>query len=172
MVTLEQVKLLENKVAKALDYIGRMNAENASLRDKLDGYQARIDELEVIVKQFRDEQGRIEDSILSALDRLAQFEDAVERGLSNASKAPDSHQDQVSVEKDVVESGSEENDSADVAEEEVKDEANPDLMSDEDLDALTDPARAVDTEIPDAEVSEADAEDSAETPKAEELDIF
>jgi len=161
MVTLEQVKLLENKVAKALDYIGRMNAENASLRDKLDGYQARIDELEVIVKQFRDEQGRIEDSILSALDRLAQFEDAVERGLSSASSTPAPQQEETaqSVEAAVVE-------------EAVQAEADPDLMSDDDLDALTDPARDMTTEAMDAEPTDSVTEDSAETPKAEELDIF
>lgn len=89
MVTLEQVKLLETKVAKALEYIERLDAENSTLREKLDGYRNRIDELEVIVKQFKDEQGRIEEGILSALDRLSRFEDAVERGIDRAAEASD-----------------------------------------------------------------------------------
>ncbi|GHV91816.1 hypothetical protein AGMMS50268_23190 [Spirochaetia bacterium] len=82
MVTLEQVKLLESKVARAIDYVERVSGENALLQGKLDSYQKRIDELEVVVRQFKEEQGRIEDGILSALDRLNQFEDAIERSIS------------------------------------------------------------------------------------------
>ena len=83
MVTLEQVKLLESKVVKALSYIGTLSAENATLREKLDGYRRRIDELETIVLAFKEDQGRIEAGIVSALERLNQFEDAVERGISD-----------------------------------------------------------------------------------------
>lgn len=82
MVTLEQVKLLESKVGKAIDYVNRLTEENTLLKEKLAGYQQRIDELEVLIKQFKDDQGRIEDGILSALDRLNQFEDAIERGIA------------------------------------------------------------------------------------------
>ncbi len=82
MVTLEQVKLLETKVAKAIDYVNNLTDENTLLKEKLAGYQNRIDELEVLIKQFKEDQGRIEDGILSALDRLNQFEDAIERGIS------------------------------------------------------------------------------------------
>jgi len=82
MVSLEQVKLLESKVTKAIDYVKKVTEENKTLKDKLDSYQKRIGELEVLIQQFKDEQGRIEDGILSALDRLNQFEDAVERVLS------------------------------------------------------------------------------------------
>ncbi len=82
MITLEQVKLLETKVAKAIDYVNHLTGENAMLREKLSGYQTKIDELEVLIKQFREDQGRIEGGILSALDRLNQFEDAIEKGIS------------------------------------------------------------------------------------------
>lgn len=87
MVTLEQVKLLETKVAKAIEYVKRQSDENALLRQKLDGYRARIDELEVLVQQFKEDQGRIEKGIVSALNRLNQFEDAIESGLSAAAAA-------------------------------------------------------------------------------------
>lgn len=84
MVTLEQVKLLESKVGRALSYMESLAAENATLREKLDGYRRRIDELESIVLAFKEDQGRIEAGIVSALERLNQFEDAVERGITDA----------------------------------------------------------------------------------------
>jgi hypothetical protein len=88
MVTLEQVKLLETKVAKAIDYVNQVSGENSRLRVTLDNYRRRIDELEVLVQQFREDHGRIEKGIISALDRLNQFEDAIEKGLSAAGVVP------------------------------------------------------------------------------------
>ena len=88
MVTLEQVKLLESKVTNAIDYVKKVTEENSSLKGKLDSYQKRISELEVLIQQFREEQGRIEDGILSALDRLNQFEDALEKTLAEETAAP------------------------------------------------------------------------------------
>lgn len=88
MVSLEQVKLLETKVAKAIDFVKSLSEENAGLRGKLDGYRRRIDELEVLVKAFREDQGRIEAGIMSALERLNQFEDAVERGFPDDQGKP------------------------------------------------------------------------------------
>ena len=78
MLSLEQVKLLESKVSRAIDYTKKLSEENAVLKDKLDSYQKRIDELDALVLKFKDEQGRIEEGILSALDRLNKFEDALE----------------------------------------------------------------------------------------------
>ncbi|MFP3089135.1 cell division protein ZapB [Treponema sp. TIM-1] len=81
MVTLEQVKLLETKVAKALDFVSQVTGENTLLKEKLDAYQRRIDELEVLIQRFKEDQGRIEEGIISALNRLNQFEDAVEKSF-------------------------------------------------------------------------------------------
>lgn len=86
MVSLEQVKLLETKVARAIEYVERVTGENALLQGKLESYQKRIDELEVLVQRFKEDQGRIEDGILSALDRLNQFEDAIEKSLAARGK--------------------------------------------------------------------------------------
>jgi hypothetical protein len=85
MVTLEQVKLLETKVIKAIGFVNQVTAENTLLKGKLDTYQRRIDELEVLVQRFKEDQSSIEDGILSALDRLNQFEDAVEKSISSVS---------------------------------------------------------------------------------------
>ena len=88
MINLEQVKLLEAKVAKAVDYVERLSKENAALhrqeaelQTKLEADQKRIDELEVLVTGFKTDQDRIEEGILSALDRLSQFEKAMEKTL-------------------------------------------------------------------------------------------
>jgi len=77
MLNLDQVRLLENRVEKAVGRIQSLTAENAHLRSQLSGLQARVGELEGLVRSFRDDQGRIEEGILSALDRLSAFEDSV-----------------------------------------------------------------------------------------------
>jgi predicted nuclease with TOPRIM domain len=88
MISLEQVQLLESKVAKAIDYVKKVTAENAvlsseraGLQAKLGANQKRIDELEVLVMRFKEDQSRIEDGIIAALDRLSQFEEAFENSL-------------------------------------------------------------------------------------------
>jgi len=93
MVSLEQVKLLESRVAKAIEYVQRLSAENAALVSEKEGLQAkleanqkRIDELEVHVMHFKEDQSRIEDGIIAALDRLSQFEEAFENSLKDREK--------------------------------------------------------------------------------------
>jgi predicted nuclease with TOPRIM domain len=88
MISLEQVQLLEARVSKAIEYVQLKDAENAALlnekaglQKKLEANQKRIDELEVLVMRFKEDQGRIEDGIIAALDRLSQFEEALENSL-------------------------------------------------------------------------------------------
>ena len=88
MISLEQVQLLEAKIAKAIEYVQTVTTENSTLSSeragmqaKLDSYQKRIDELEVLVMRFKEDQSRIEDGIIAALDRLSQFEEAFENSL-------------------------------------------------------------------------------------------
>jgi predicted nuclease with TOPRIM domain len=108
MISLEQVQLLETRISKAIEFVKRVSAENAalasekaSLQERLEANQKRIDELEILVMRFKEDQGRIEDGIVAALDRLSQFEEAFENSLKeNAAgkktqgkareKAPDS----------------------------------------------------------------------------------
>ena len=80
MVSLEQIKLLESRVSRALDIVTRVTEENSFLKGKLETYQKRIDELEVLIARFREDQSRIEEGIISALENLSRFEDAVEGG--------------------------------------------------------------------------------------------
>jgi FtsZ-binding cell division protein ZapB len=88
MISLEQIQLLESRISKAIDYVQRINAENTALvsekeglRAKLEANQKRIDELELLVMHFKEDQGRIEDGIIAALDRLSQFEEAFGNSL-------------------------------------------------------------------------------------------
>jgi chromosome segregation ATPase len=102
MLDFEQVKLLEAKVAKAISYVERLhkersdmlrreaelterlsacNEQEAKSKAKLQSCQSRIAELEVLVARFKEDQGKIEESILSALGRLSQFEKDIEKSL-------------------------------------------------------------------------------------------
>jgi chromosome segregation ATPase len=79
VVSLEQLKLLETKVIKAIEFIEKVTGENAFLKGKLNSCQQRIDELEVVVTQFREEEKQIDNKFHSIFDRLNQIEDAWER---------------------------------------------------------------------------------------------
>ncbi|MDR2537846.1 MAG: cell division protein ZapB [Treponema sp.] len=88
MEALDHVKILESKVVKAIDFVKRLTEENDQLKDQLDSYQKQVDELEALIQSFREEQGRIEEGILSALSRLNQFEDAIDKSLSPSASVP------------------------------------------------------------------------------------
>jgi len=108
MVSLEQVKLLENKVTKMIDYVKKVNEENLKLKETLDSYEKRTGELEVLFQRFKDDQNRIEDGILSALDLLNKFEDAVDvrspgEAKVNEAKAVETPPKEVSVKDSVKE---------------------------------------------------------------------
>jgi chromosome segregation ATPase len=109
MVTVDQVRQLETRVARIIDHANNLTGENALLKANLDNftgenallkanldnltgentllkanldsYQKRIDELEVLIQRFKEEQARIEEGIIAALDRLNQFEDDVRKTI-------------------------------------------------------------------------------------------
>ncbi|MDR2468168.1 MAG: cell division protein ZapB [Spirochaetaceae bacterium] len=86
MVSIDQVKLLESRVIKTIDFVDQVTEENALLKNKLESCQKRIDELEILIQRFKEDQAKIEDGIVSALDRLNKFEDDMDKG-SNTVKA-------------------------------------------------------------------------------------
>jgi chromosome segregation ATPase len=88
MVTIDQVRQLESRVAKAIDYVNNVTGENTLLKAKLDGYQKRIDELEVLIQRFKEDQGRIEECIIAALERLNRFEDDAQRTVPPPNGSP------------------------------------------------------------------------------------
>lgn len=80
MVSIEQVKLLESRIIKAIEFIDQVTDENALLKSKFESCQKRVDELEVLLQRFKEDQAKIEDGIVSALDRLNKFEDDMDKG--------------------------------------------------------------------------------------------
>jgi chromosome segregation ATPase len=168
MVTLEQVKLLESKVAKAIDFVERVTGENSLLQGKLDSYQKRIDELEVLIQQFREDQGRIEDGILSALDRLNQFEDAIEKSIAPVHSAADDKKPAKAAEPKAA--------AAEPADSSGDDPETPALFSEESEDSLSAAELSLDDPV-ELSLEESPEEDSEEPAESEEtssgeLDIF
>lgn len=78
MISLEQIRLLENKVQKAVSLITGLQDENATLKQKQSEYESRIRELESLIEDFRNEQSEIEQGIVSALNRLEDLEAAAQ----------------------------------------------------------------------------------------------
>jgi FtsZ-binding cell division protein ZapB len=82
MISVEQVRALEERVEKAVAYIASLKTENTGLRHELDSSQAelaqssaRIAELEAAAEAYRRDQVRIEEGIVHALRKLDAFED-------------------------------------------------------------------------------------------------
>ena len=78
MITIDQIQNLDRKVQSAIALISSLKAENTSLKGKLDMYQKRISELEVLVENFKKDQVEIEQGIVRALAQLDQLEDSLE----------------------------------------------------------------------------------------------
>ena len=75
MITLDQIKQLDIKVRKAIDIINSLTNENKMLQNKLDEYQLRIEELEILIDSFKEDQGEIENGIIDALNQLEIIDD-------------------------------------------------------------------------------------------------
>ena len=70
MITLEQVRLLDQKVSQAVDLIGILRTENRILNEKLESYQNKIGELEILLSGLKEDQVEVEQGFQKALDAL------------------------------------------------------------------------------------------------------
>ncbi|MDR2601425.1 MAG: cell division protein ZapB [Spirochaetaceae bacterium] len=86
MVNIEQVRLLESRVTKAIDYVNKLTEENTLLKSKEEDARKRIEELEVIIRRFKEDQAHVEEGIVSMLQHLNRFEDV--KGVPFAAGAP------------------------------------------------------------------------------------
>ena len=77
MVTLEQIRNLEAKVQRAVAYIADLKDENTVLQKNLEKYRKRIDELEVLITEYKEDQNAIETGIKNALFHLDKLEDSI-----------------------------------------------------------------------------------------------
>ncbi|TFG84474.1 MAG: cell division protein ZapB [Spirochaetales bacterium] len=96
MLTLEQVKVLESRVEKAVALIESLRSENATLRSGLAVADGRVSELEELVRDFQKDQVRIEEGIIEALRKLDAFEDLV-HGAADPVATVDGQQAETSV---------------------------------------------------------------------------
>ena len=76
MLNLDQVRLLESKVERAVQMIKSLHTEKDSLKKEIEVKDKRISELEKLIVAFKDDQSKIEEGIINALNQLSAFEDA------------------------------------------------------------------------------------------------
>jgi len=76
MITLEQIRLLESKITRAIELIRVLKEENSTLRKGLESAQKRMKELEGLVDGFKTDQKEIESVIVRTLQHLDDLEEA------------------------------------------------------------------------------------------------
>jgi len=76
MISLEQIRLLEGKITRAIELIRVLKEENATLRRGLESAQKRMKELEALVEGFKTDQREIESVIVRTLKHLDELEEA------------------------------------------------------------------------------------------------
>ena len=87
MITLEQVKLLEEKVESLIGVVKSLYEERDSLKEVLAQKESRIEELESVLHSFEISQAKIEESVMNALNQLDVFENSVTQDSSTISSS-------------------------------------------------------------------------------------
>ncbi len=85
MLSVEQIQQLETKVGEFVERYQRLRVDNQSLRERLEGYQQRIDEMERRLKTVSDDQAAITEGLTAALRSLEALEDVGDSPASPAS---------------------------------------------------------------------------------------
>jgi len=81
MISLEQIRLLEGKISRAIELIRVLKDENATLRRGLDSAQKRMKELETLVDGLKADQKEIESVIVRTLRHLDDLDEGAASGL-------------------------------------------------------------------------------------------
>lgn len=81
MISLEQIRILEQKVESALARLKELQNENAVLKHENTELKTQVNELNETCSRFEQEEGKIEQGILHVLNRLNTMEDTVQRTL-------------------------------------------------------------------------------------------
>lgn len=84
MISLDQVRILEKKVESAVKMIVDLRKENTELKNKCVYLEKMNTELNSKVSVFEQEQNRVEEGLLSVLNRLDVVEDAVSTSSAQA----------------------------------------------------------------------------------------
>ena len=87
MISLDQILLLERKVESAVEKISQLQSENDALRTKCAELTNELADKSERLSSIEQDQSKIENGILKALDRLNSIENSVLRAGSAASAA-------------------------------------------------------------------------------------
>lgn len=74
MLSLEQIKRLEDKVFKAVELIKALKEENTIIKTKFETAESKVEELEQIISDYRSNQVEIEEGIVKAIKQLEEME--------------------------------------------------------------------------------------------------
>ena len=87
MLSLEQIKRLENRVYKAVELLKAMKEDNNILKSELKSANERVEELEQIISDYRNNQLEIEQGIVKAIQQLDDL-DSIDDNLSEIGEEP------------------------------------------------------------------------------------
>ena len=87
MISIDQILLLERKVESAVEKIAQLQSENDALRTKCAELTNALADKSERLSSIEQDQSKIENGILKALDRLNSIENSVLRAGSAASAA-------------------------------------------------------------------------------------
>ena len=170
MLSVEQIRQLENKVGEFVERYQRLRADNLSLRERLEGYQQRIDELERRLKTVSDDQAAITEGLTAAIRSLEALEETGEiPGASDQKEAGPTGelQPQAGSEPVFVEIGEEELDAGEMGSETAAsmNEATDDPVAGTEAEVQPEPSTS---DVP----AEAETQDEDEDSGDPELEIF
>ena len=95
MISLEQSRILEQKVESALARLKELQNENAVLKHENTELKTQVSELNETCSRFEQEEGKIEQGILHVLNRLNTMEDTVQRTLLSDNQVSQSKKEPV-----------------------------------------------------------------------------
>ena len=87
MITIEQVKLLEEKVESLINVVKSLYRERDLLKGTVAQNEKRIEELESVLHSFEVSQAKIEESVMNALNQLDVFESSVAHESSSSTNS-------------------------------------------------------------------------------------
>ena len=87
MLSLEQIRRLESRVYKAVELLKAMKEDNNILKSELKSANERVEELEQIISDYRNNQLEIEQGIVKAIQQLDDL-DSIDDSLSENTEEP------------------------------------------------------------------------------------
>lgn len=88
MISLDQVRLLEQKVEGMLALFSRLKSEKSALEKENGELKAELETLKAKCGRFEQDEAKLEQGILSVLNRLNDMEDAVQNVMDSPAVKP------------------------------------------------------------------------------------